>query len=318
MSNEINNITSIEEAESMIAVEEEKKQAIYLDLGKQYFVRHSSDCDPELKPLVDELVACSGKIAELDQRILALKGPTCPNCGMPVNEDSIFCCSCGTRLKGEEPAVDQPAEASDTVICPQCGSEMKNDMRFCTACGTPLIAQEPVVEDIPQPEPEAPIAEPIVEEQPPYYAPEEAPAQDPYYADEPAAEQDPYYADEPVAEQDPYYAAAPVAEDPYYAPEPVAEQDPYYAAEPAVDQESFEAAQPAVPRAYVAPEPSNICPVCGAVSASGIGYCVNCGNPLEDSPAPQPDYGVRRCPNCGFISSDPGMSFCTECGTPLN
>ncbi len=304
MSNEINNINSVEEAESMIALEEEKKQSIYLDLGKQYFLRHSSDCEPELKSYVDELVACSGTIAEINQRILALKGPTCPTCGMPVNEESFFCSGCGTRLKGEEPAPEEPA-ASDVVICPQCGSEMKKDMRFCTVCGCPIPDQDnasqasPTQEYIPQSQPEpVEMNEPASVEDIPYYAPEAAPEQDPYYAAEPVAEQDPYYATESVAEQDPYYAT-----------EPVAEQDSYDTPDSGAQQ-----------RAYVAPEPSNICPVCGAVSAPGISYCFNCGHPLEEdvAPAAQADYGVRRCPNCGFISSDPNMPFCTECGTLLS
>ena len=275
MSNEIKNITSIEEAEAMIAQEEESKQAVYLEIGKQYYLRHSVDCEPDLKPLVDELVASSGRIAEINQRILALKGPTCPNCGAPINEESFFCSGCGARLK-EEPVVEEPAVSADVVICSNCGREMQKDMRFCTACGTPIIAQEP--------DPDVPMTR--------EYAPEDkgsAAAK---------AEEIPIF--DPAAEQIPVIDPAPAAEQiPLYDPQP----------EPA-----------AASRSYIAPEPANICPACGAVSDAGVRFCVNCGNPLsiDTAPAPGQDNAVRRCPNCGFISADPQMPFCTECGTILN
>lgn len=292
MSNEIKNITSIEEAEALIAQEEESKQAVYLEIGKQYFLRHSVDCEPDFKPLVDELVASSGRIAEINQRILALKGPTCPNCGAPINEESFFCSGCGARLK-EEPVVEEPAVSADVVICSNCGKEMQKDMRFCTACGTPILAQGPDP-DVPATREYAPEDKGSAVEEV-----EEIPIFDPA-----AEEQIPVI--DPAAEQQPVYNPQPE-----FVPRP----------EPVPQPEVFEAAQPAVPsRAYVAPEPANICPACGAVSDAGVRFCVNCGNPLsiDTAPAPGQDNGVRRCPNCGFISTDPNMPFCTECGTILN
>ena len=294
MSNEINHIASIEEAQAMIAQEEENKQAVYLEIGKQYYLRHSADCETDFKPLVDELVASSGRIAEINRRILALKGPTCPECGASVSEDSIFCSGCGARLK-EEPVVEEPAVSPDVVICSNCGSEMKKNMRFCTACGTPIIAQEP--------DPDVPATR--------EYAPKDQGTA------VPAAED---IADIPILDSvadripviDPVSAEEQI---PVYDPQPAVENNP--APEPVIN----EAPQPpVVSRSYAAPEPANICPACGAVSDAGVRFCVNCGNPLmaQTAPASGHDNGVRRCSNCGFISTDPNMPFCTECGTLLN
>lgn len=306
MSNEIKDIASIEEAEAMIAQEEENKQAVYLEIGKQYFLRHSADCEPELKPLVDELVASSGRIAEINQRILALKGPTCPKCGAPISEDSFFCSGCGARLK-EEPVVEEPPVSPDVVICSNCGSEMKKNMRFCTACGNPIIAQEPD-QDAPATKEYDPkdweTAMPAAEEI------EDIPILDP------AADQIPVYDPQPAVDPIPVYDPQPAADN-----NPAPEQDLGFTPEPVAPQPTYEAPQSAAAsRSYAAPEPANICPACGAVSNSGVRFCVNCGNPLstDTTPASGRDNGVRRCPNCGFISTDPNMPFCTECGTLLN
>ncbi len=306
MSNEINHIASIEEAEAMIAQEEENKQAVYLEIGKQYYLRHSADCEPDFKPLVDELVASSGRIAEINRRILALKGPTCPECGASVSEDSIFCSGCGARLK-EEPVVEEPAVSPDVVICSNCGSEMKKNMRFCTACGTPIIAQEPDP-DVPPTREYAPMdqgtAVPVAED----------------IADipilDPVADRIPVIDSVSAVEQIPVYDPQPAVEN-----KPAPEQDLGFTPEPVAQKPINEAPQPpVVSRSYAAPEPANICPACGAVSDAGVRFCVNCGNPLmaQTAPASGHDNGVRRCSNCGFISTDPNMPFCTECGTLLN
>ena len=79
--------------------------------------------------------------------------------------------------------------------------------------------------------------------------------------------------------------------------------------------------EPERPREVIAaPAPEIICPQCGRISAPGMRFCVSCGYQLaeESASAPVQDYGVRRCSNCGHISSNPDMPFCTECGMLLH
>ncbi len=333
MSNEINQINSIEEAQAMIASEEEKKQSIYQEIGRLYFVRHSADCEADFKPFIDELVASSGKIAEYDQRILALKSqPTCPDCGKPYGLNQLFCTGCGKSLK-PEPVVEAPeieapvieAPVESAPVCIQCGATLKEGSLFCTACGA---RQE-------QPEVEEPaIEEPIVEE------PEEAPAESApvciqcgatlkegsLFCTACGARQEQPEVEEPAIEE-------PVVEEPVkdtvicskcgsemscqmrfctVCGNELAPKEPEIPA-PTVEPER--------PREVIAaPAPEIICPQCGRISAPGMRFCVNCGYQLaeESASAPVQDYGVRRCSNCGHISSNPDMPFCTECGMLLH
>ena len=373
MSNEINQINSIEEAQAMIASEEEKKQSIYQEIGRLYFVRHSADCEADFKPFIDELVASSGKIAEYDQRILALKSqPTCPDCGKPYGLNQLFCTGCGKSLKQEPvveaPAVEEPvieAPIESAPVCIQCGATLKEGSLFCTACGA---RQE-------QPE----VEEPAVEE------PAEAPAESApvciqcgatlkegsLFCTACGARQEQPEVEEPAIEE-------PVVDEPAEAPAesaPVciqcgatlkegslfctacgARQEQPAVEEPAIEEpvkdtvtclrcgsemssqmrfctvcgNELAPKEPEIPAPTVEPErpreviaapaPEIICPQCGRISAPGMRFCVGCGYQLaeESASAPVQDYGVRRCSNCGHISSNPDMPFCTECGMLLH
>lgn len=136
MSNEINAINNIGEAEAIIAEEEAKMQTAYTEIGKLYFQRHSDDCEEEFKPLIDALVASSATVTECNERIEYLNSvPTCPKCSASVKEGSIFCTACGTRLIEEAPVEEK-------LTCPRCGNAVKEGMRFCTSCGNRLIPEE--------------------------------------------------------------------------------------------------------------------------------------------------------------------------------
>lgn len=51
------------------------------------------------------------------------------------------------------------------------------------------------------------------------------------------------------------------------------------------------------------------CPNCGTENASGVNFCVSCGNQL-------PIETVNTCPSCGTQNS-PDVAFCVNCGAPL-
>lgn len=50
----------------------------------------------------------------------------CPNCGVMLESDAIFCISCGTKQVTEE----------KVRKCPNCGLELDADAIFCMNCGT--------------------------------------------------------------------------------------------------------------------------------------------------------------------------------------
>jgi hypothetical protein len=92
-------------------------------------------------------------------------GPSCTNCGTPLDDDAIFCGGCGTRTSGEAsqpvapvsmpspppapppPVVveaEKPSEVDmpsldETVACPSCGFNISEpDMHFCPECGAKI------------------------------------------------------------------------------------------------------------------------------------------------------------------------------------
>lgn len=68
---------------------------------------------------------------------------TCKHCGTLLDDDALFCTSCGTMV-----------EIIPKHKCPSCGTELDNDSVFCTGCGT-RIGQIPSTVSAPNPQPQA-------------------------------------------------------------------------------------------------------------------------------------------------------------------
>ena len=68
----------------------------------------------------------------------------CGNCGSPLQENDVFCMSCGTKyveppkeeLVYEDAAFDGSEAEMNGKICPACGNIMKEGDVFCGNCGT--------------------------------------------------------------------------------------------------------------------------------------------------------------------------------------
>ncbi|MBO5460578.1 MAG: YARHG domain-containing protein [Ruminococcus sp.] len=57
----------------------------------------------------------------------------CPNCGNPIEEGSLFCTICGSKV--EQPVKKRKEKG---VYCPYCGAYNEADSAFCEACGSDL------------------------------------------------------------------------------------------------------------------------------------------------------------------------------------
>jgi hypothetical protein len=85
----------------------------YSEIGKYYAEHYSDNADPGISDKVAAVVASKELIAELEARILAIKGYVkCTNCGANVPYEDNYCGKCGMVIEKPEP----PAETYDEEI----------------------------------------------------------------------------------------------------------------------------------------------------------------------------------------------------------
>ena len=53
----------------------------------------------------------------------------CPNCGVQMADDSLFCTNCGSKVP-------------QTNTCPHCGVQIADGSRFCTGCGKSILQND--------------------------------------------------------------------------------------------------------------------------------------------------------------------------------
>ena len=72
----------------------------------------------------------------------------CSKCGAPLDDDALFCTSCGTKLEAGK-------------RCIHCGAPIDNDSLFCTSCGGRQNSSQPTF--VAQPQQPVPVQPPIQE-----------------------------------------------------------------------------------------------------------------------------------------------------------
>jgi len=77
---------------------------------------------------------------------------TCPNCGQSMEDDEVFCASCGTK-------VETPAPAPAGGFCPNCGEAVGPEDLHCPNCGCDLrTGAAPAAESAPARRSKAPVS----------------------------------------------------------------------------------------------------------------------------------------------------------------
>ena len=105
---------------SQIADEQKKIEKYYQNLGKLYYDLKRDEPLPELQELVAMIKSSYYK--------------TCPVCGTPLDDDTIFCVGCGTRIENQNAPVQNNA-VPESKFCISCGSKIPGAAAFCTKCG---------------------------------------------------------------------------------------------------------------------------------------------------------------------------------------
>lgn len=83
-----------------ISQEKDKINKIYYEMGSAVYEQYKAGNDLGLGEKCMQIVEIEAKIAEFQAKIMELKNSTkCPGCGAEVSTETVFCASCGTKLK---------------------------------------------------------------------------------------------------------------------------------------------------------------------------------------------------------------------------
>ena len=92
-------------------------------------------CDPELKDIFDDISEHTEKITGFEQDMLTAKNVICTSCGKEENVSVKVCSSCGTLLDDKTIEQSEHLEEENCGICPLCGENLEDDAIFCYTCG---------------------------------------------------------------------------------------------------------------------------------------------------------------------------------------
>ena len=151
---------------SAIHKAEAEIETTYTTIGKSYFETFRDDVNipGNFRQMLDAIVANMKEIEELKLKIVELQGnKVCPGCGAVIEEDKIFCGTCGHKFE-ERPAApveEDPvtyeyqstlaqSETAEADVKPVQGTwppvasaqapQGEEKTKFCTACGTAVPA----------------------------------------------------------------------------------------------------------------------------------------------------------------------------------
>lgn len=131
-------LAEITKINAAISNMEKEITTVYTDMGKLYFQKYAQTMpDEEFLPFFNKIEENIRQIEAYKKHVQMLKGITqCPQCGMDINVDAVFCNHCGARL------IPETALYNSGNVCPQCGAAVDESQAFCTSCGCKLEMQQ--------------------------------------------------------------------------------------------------------------------------------------------------------------------------------
>ena len=145
VSSSARNMTEIAKRNSQIQEATKTINALYLEIGKQYFNIHAAESDAEFSDLMGRVLIEQDKIDRLNEEIKQIKGIVrCPVCGGENNSGSQFCSQCGQQLF-QRTQRNQNVNGVVPLFCTGCGNKLQPGMAFCTECGRPVNKPEEAV-----------------------------------------------------------------------------------------------------------------------------------------------------------------------------
>ena len=137
-----------------IAENKKKMSQLLFEMGHDYYQKHRKDIDNEEQAYIDqvnvlflEIINCQDEIERIKAAAVQERSPwlntrKCPVCGSAVEQDSVFCTTCGIRLPEENHEFVETDKLEETAfrprVCPVCGAEVEDHDLFCLSCGTEL------------------------------------------------------------------------------------------------------------------------------------------------------------------------------------
>lgn len=113
-------------------------EPLYTQIGRNFYEKPDG-YELEITAAVQKLNEMNGRIHDNYLSTLRLRGIRyCPNCEKIVDDETVFCGDCGTRI-------DPPEEADEqSVLCGCCGAKNDREKHFCIKCGQRLGPQQAV------------------------------------------------------------------------------------------------------------------------------------------------------------------------------
>ncbi|MCM3749177.1 zinc ribbon domain-containing protein [Paenibacillus pasadenensis] len=130
---------------SQIALRQRDISRYKKEIGEAVFTAYRKDniagAQDAAFRLCQQIVAAEGQIAQLEQRIRAVKSlKTCSACGREADYEARYCPDCGEGFPEESVMPTLQLEGQVHVLCGRCKAENPLDARRCTRCGSELAS----------------------------------------------------------------------------------------------------------------------------------------------------------------------------------